>query len=110
MRPNRGSTTEVEMKGKITFFNVDKCAQLSPGCSSQVLLHTPLVRTQPESLCSPQIKQRAGKILDWQQGACRIRTPLEINKPPLNAFAFTFVMQHHRIIAAPFLREEKVTF
>lgn len=100
---------EVEMKGKITFFHLDKCAQLSPGCPSQVLLHTPLVRAQPESLCSPQIKQRAGKALGWQQGACRIRMSLEINKPPLNAFAFTFVRQHHRIIAAPFLREGKMT-
>lgn len=101
---------DVEMKGKMTFFHLDKCAQLSPGCSSQVLLHTPLVRAQPEPLCSPQIKQRASKALDWQQGACRIRMSLEINKSPHNAFAFTFVRQQLRIIAASFLKEGKVTF
>lgn len=101
---------EMEMKEKMTFFHLVKFVQLSPGCTSQVLLHTPLVRVQPELLCSPRIKQRAGKALDWQQGACRIRTSLEINQPPLNAFAFTFVRQHHRIIAAPFLWEGKVTF
>lgn len=42
--------------------------------------------------------------------ATRIRMSLEINKPLCNAFAFTFVRQQHRIIAAPFLKEGKVTF